>query len=211
LESIQCPGCQKPIRLPEETLGQIAKCPFCKCHFKAPIRTPEGLTDPFLLRRNLFGRNRVVLPATLMLMLGMVGFFNNAVVAIKSQVDRDGFEADTRAFFEQLATKPEKEEDRDAIRARIPAAIQWGPAVRVAAAAFGLVSIVGSITMLRRLAYSFTLLASFVTMFNVMQCCCFTSILVGGYSLYVLMDPEVRRSFRGRSQPTGSAITGQAT
>ena len=201
VESVTCPGCQKAIRIPEEVLGQTAKCPFCRCHFRAPIRTPEGLTEPTLARRNPFARHRTVFPATLMLMVGLVGFFNNAVVALQSQFDRPAFEASTRNFFEQLAGQAENEEDREALRAKTAGALRWRPAVSIVSALLSLLTIAGAVTMLRRGSHKLAVLASFVTMLNVLNFCCFASIFVGGYSLYVLMDPEVRAQFRDSAPP----------
>jgi hypothetical protein len=199
LESVTCPGCQKAIRVPDDVLGQTAKCPFCKCHFKAPVRTPEGLTEPVLLRTNVFARNRTAFPASLMLMVGLVGVMNNAVVALKSQLDHETFEANTRDFFEQIASRTEAEEDRERIRGKIPGALHWRPIVSVVSAALSLVSISGAVALLRRRGYTLALLASFVTMLNVLNLCCFFGIFVGGYCLYVLLDPEVRASFAGRA------------
>jgi hypothetical protein len=198
LEAVTCPGCQKPTRIPPDVLGQTAKCPFCKCHFQAPIRTPEGLTEPVLLRRNVFGRHKTVFPATLMLLLGLVGLLNNGAVALQSQFAPEEFEAHTRDFFEDIANRAPDEEQREAVRARIPGALKWGPLVRAGFAVLGMVSVAGAVAMLRKRAYSLAVFAGFATMFNMAlpSCCCVLNILVGGYSLYVLMDPEVRAEFR---------------
>jgi len=201
VESVTCPGCQNAIRVPENVLGQTAKCPFCKCHFRAPIRTPEGLTEPTLIRRNVFGQHRMVFPATLMLMVGLVGFFNNAVVALQSQFDRPAFEASTRNFFEQLASQTEKEDERESIRAKTAGALRWRPGVSAVSAMVSLVTIAGAVTMLRRRSHKLAVVASFATMLNVLNFCCFACIFVGGYSLYVLLDPEVRAQFRDSAPP----------
>jgi hypothetical protein len=196
LESIVCPGCQKTIRVPAEVLGQRAQCPFCKCHFQAPVRTPDGLSEPVLMWRKVPWRRWTVLPATLMLMVGVIGFFNNAVFALQSQFDVKLFEENTRSFFEQLAERTEKEEERDAIRAKVPGAMRWRPTVSVASGLLSLVTIAGAIAVLRHSGYKLAMIASVVTMFNLANCCCFAGTFVGGYSLYVLMDPVVRAGFQ---------------
>ena len=203
MESVTCPGCQKTIRVPEVVLGQTAKCPFCKCHFRAPVRTPEGLTDAVLLRRNVFGRHKTVFPATLMLMVGLVGIFSNSIAVLQSQFDPEQFEANTRAYFERVAEQRENEDDRQQIRAMVPGAIRWVPVARTAAAVLSLLSIGGAVAMLRKRAYGLAVAASFATLFNLAlaNCCCVISIFVGGYSLYVLMDPEVRAAFRPPEPP----------
>jgi hypothetical protein len=196
VESVTCPGCQKPIRVPADVLGQTAKCPFCKCHFRAPVRTPEGLTDPVLLRRNLFARNRTAFPAVLMLLVGFTGILNNSVVALKSYFDRPAFEAGTREYFEQLASQAENEDDRERIRAKIPGALKWRPTVSVISGLLSVVTVAGAVAMVRRRGYTVALTAGFVTMLNVLNVCCFAGIFVGGYALYVLLDPGVRALFR---------------
>jgi hypothetical protein len=157
------------------------------------------------MRRNPFARNKTVFPATLMLLVGLIGLVNNGAVALQSQLEPQVFEANTRDFFEQLATRAQDEDQREAVRARIPAALRWGPIVRAGFAALGLVSVGGAVAMLRKRAYSFAVFAGFATIFNMAlpSCCCVLSILVGGYGLYVLMDPEVRAEFRPVKPPEG--------
>lgn len=201
MESVTCPGCRKAIRIPEDVLGQTAKCPFCKCHFKAPVRTPKGITEPILLRRNMFARNRTLFPATLMLMVGILGFFNNGLVVLQSQFDPEVFERNTREFFEQLAQRADSDEVKEKYRGWTPIALRWGPVVRAGFALLGLVSIAAAVAMVRRRAYTLALFGSFVTMINLAalpSCCFVVSILVGGYSIFVLLNPEVRASFQHR-------------
>src|SRR5262249_25386717 len=158
--------CQKAIRIPPDVLGQRAQCPFCKCHFQAPVRTPEGPTEPVLLRRNIFARHKTVFPATLMLLLGLVGLLNNGVLALQSQVSPAVFEANAGDFFEDIASRAPDEEQREAVRARIPTALKWGPLVRAGFAVLGLISVAGAVSMLRKRNYSLALFAGFATMFN---------------------------------------------
>ena len=100
VESITCPGCQKAIRVPTEVLGQRAQCPFCKCHFRAPVRTPEGLTDPALVRRNPFA-NRRVLPGFMLLFVGLIGLVTNSFQAAKAYIDPQAFEDQLRESFNE--------------------------------------------------------------------------------------------------------------
>jgi len=141
------------------------------------------------------------LPATLMLMVGLLAFFNNGVVVVQSKFDPPVFERNTRDFFEQLASRAESEETKDQIRGRIPMGLRWGPGVRGAFTILGFLSLAGAVAMLTKRAYTLALLGSFVTMVNLsaLQGCCFVvSIIVGAYSIFVLLNPEVRASFRGR-------------
>ena len=61
-----------------------------------------------------------------------------------------------------------------------------------------LVTIAGAIAMLRARRHGLAMLGSIVAMLNVanvVNCCCFASILVGGWSLMVLLEPNVRAEF----------------
>ncbi|HKA08378.1 MAG TPA: hypothetical protein VKD71_14050 [Gemmataceae bacterium] len=199
MESITCPGCQKAIRVPPDVLGQRAQCPFCKCHFRAPIRTADGITEPVLLRRNPFG-NRRVLPGMMLLLIGLIGFVTNAFQAIKAYSDPQAFEEQTRESFERAAEQSNTPEIRD----KIPMTVEWLPRVRVVSAVLSLVTIAGAIAMLRARRHGLAMLGSIVAMLNianVVNCCCFASVLVGGWSLMVLLDPNVRAEF-GRPEMT---------
>lgn len=46
--TISCPSCQRPLRVPEDLLGQAVKCPSCSHTFVAPeiVEEPHRFPDP---------------------------------------------------------------------------------------------------------------------------------------------------------------------
>jgi hypothetical protein len=186
-----CPNCRKAIRVPPDALGQKAQCPFCKCHFRAPVQSPEGLTEPVLIRRNPFA-NRVTAPAVALLFIGLIGLVSNGIQTVRTYTDPEQFERQTREVFESAAERSKTPELRD----KIPATLKWWPRIRLASSLLSLVTIAGAVSMLRQRSHGLAMLGSVVTMFNVANCCCFAGIFVGGWSLFVLMDPAVRARFQ---------------
>lgn len=191
MESTVCPNCRKTIRIPSDVLGQTAQCPFCKCHFRAPIRTPEGLTEPVLIRRNLFA-NRLSAPAIALLFYGLAGFLFNGLQAARSYANPEVFEQEMRNQLEEAAERANRPE----LREKIDLTLKWWPRIRVASAALSLVTIGGAVSMLQEKRHGLAMLGSVIAMFNVASCCCFIGIVLGGWSLFVLKNPEVRARFK---------------
>jgi hypothetical protein len=190
LESTVCPNCRKVIRIPPDMLGQTAQCPFCKCHFRAPIRTPEGLTEPVLVRRNPFA-DRVVAAAVVLLFYGLIGLVLNGIQAVRGYTDPEAIQREMREQLEDAAERTNRPE----LREHIPLTLKWWPRIRLASAALSLVTIAGAVSMLQQRRHGLAILGSVIAMFNVSSCCCFVGIPVGGWALYVLMDSQVRARF----------------
>ena len=207
MESVACPGCQKTVRLPDEVLGQTAKCPFCMCHFRAPVRMPEGLTDPVRLRRNPFARSRTFGPGALLLFVGLVGALTNAVELAKIHTDREAFARRTRDDFANMAERsktPELEEYGEVT-------VRWLPIARWAFLGLSLTTLAGGIAMLRQRRHGLAMLGSAAALFNVANCCCVVGFPAGAWGLFVLMNPEVRALFRGPTPPSSGVVRGQAS
>lgn len=203
MESVTCPGCQRPIRVPDDVLGRRARCPFCKCHFRAPVRTPEGLTAPQFLRRNPFADRRV-LPATFLLVAGVMGLLTNGLQVAQAYLDPDAFREQTRDFFDRAAERSKTPELRD----QVPVTLEWLPRFRAVCAGLSLVTTAGAVSMLRARRHGLAMLGSVFAMFNVTNCCCFGNILIGGWALYTLLNPAVRAQFAG---PGGGSDTRHET
>jgi hypothetical protein len=197
VESVTCPGCQKAIRIPNDVLGQTARCPFCKCHFRAPIQTPEGLTDPVLLKRNPFARSRTFGPGALLLFVGMVAILTNIVEQAKMYADPEGFAKRTREDFAEMALRgnaPQLEEYGEIT-------VKWLPVARWGFAGLSLLTAAAGIAMLRQRRHGLAMIGSVAAMFNVANCCCVLGFPAGAWSLFVLMNPEVRAQFSGPAPP----------
>jgi hypothetical protein len=197
VEPVTCPGCQKVIRVPEDVLGQTAKCPFCKCHFRAPVRTPLGLMDPVLLRRNPFARSRTFGPGAMLLFVGLLGMLTNVVELAKIHTDREAFGKRTRDDFAAMAERsktPELEEYGEVT-------VRWLPVARWGFLGLSLTTLAGGIAMLRQRAHGMAMLGSVAALFNVANCCCLLGFPAGAWGMFVLMNPEVRALFRGPTPP----------
>jgi len=194
VESIICPGCQKPIRVPIDVLGQRAQCPFCKCHFEAPVRGADGmLTAPRLTRRNPLAASRTFGPGMGLLFVGLLGMMSNGVQVARAYSDPEKFAEETRQFFEraQLAD-PER-------------TVKWMPVARVGFLALSTVVAAGGVAVLARRMHGLAMLASVGALFLVTDCCCVLGFPVGAWSLYVLRDPAVQAQFRRASTETAPA------
>src|SRR5262245_7261912 len=185
VESITCPGCQKAIRVPSEVLGQRAQCPFCQCHFQAPVRADDGsLTAPRLIRRNPFARSRTFGPGMGLVFVGLLGMVSNGVQVGRAYSDPEKFAEQTREFFQQ-AKLPDPERT-----------VKWMPVARVAFLALSILVAAGGVAMLTQRLHGLAMLASVGALFLVTDCCCVLGFPIGGWSLYVLRDPTVQAHFR---------------
>jgi hypothetical protein len=184
LESTVCPNCRKVVRIPAEALGQRAMCPFCKCHFQAPVRTPEGLTEPVLLRRNPFAQSPTFAPGLVLLFVGLLGMISNGVQVSRAYSDPAEFERQTREVFERNKL-PEVERT-----------VRWMPIARGGFFIMsGLVALAG-VAMLRQRRHGLAMLGSAAALFLVSDCCCLLGFPAGSWALFVLRDPVVRQQFQ---------------
>jgi hypothetical protein len=55
---------------------------------------------------------------------------------------------------------------------------------------------IGAVSMMKRRLYPFAVLASVAAMVNLGNCCCVLSAPVGIWAMIVLLQPDVRASFR---------------
>jgi hypothetical protein len=184
VESVTCPGCQKPIRVPDEVLGQTAKCPFCKCHFHAPVRTPEGLTDPVLVRRNPFGESRTFGPGMALVFVGLLGVLTNAVKVGKIFADREAFAQQVREDF-----------DRSPFQEYTEPTIRWMPFVRLGFLGLSGLVVAAGVALLARRWHGLAMIGAAAALFNVANYCCFLGFPAGAWALFVLRDPTVRAQF----------------
>lgn len=189
MESVTCPGCQKPVRVPSDILGQTAKCPFCKCHFRAPIRTPEGLTEPVLIKRNPFAGSRTFGPGAALLFVGLLGLFTNVLDLAKTYAEPDEFARQTRdAFAGRFDRWTEF-------------TVKWRPRVVWAFATLSAVTAAGGVATLRQRRHGLAMIGATAAFFSVNHCCCVLGVPAGAWALFVLMNPEVRALFQRPAPP----------
>lgn len=196
MESITCPGCQKPIRVPDDVLGKRAQCPFCKCQFRAPVRNSGGeLTAPVLLPKRLFAQSRTVGPGVLLLVVGLLSTLMTGVDIARATADPEAFAAKTREYFDQLAETRKSPE----LREFGETTIKWLPVARVVFLSLGLLTAAGGLSMIRQRYHGLAMLGSVAAFFNVYCYICILGFPIGGWCLFVLMDPEVRKQFRPKA------------
>jgi hypothetical protein len=193
LESIICPGCQKSIRVPDDVLGKRAQCPFCTCQFRAPVRTPGGeLTAAVLLRKNPFAESRSLGPGVLLMVVGLLSTLTTGVDIARASADPEAFAAKTREYFDQLAENRKSPE----LREFGETTLRWLPVARVLFLSLGLLTAAGGLSMIRQRRHGLAMMGSVAAFFNVYCYICFLGFPIGGWCLFVLMDPEVRKQFR---------------
>lgn len=194
MESITCPGCQKPIRVPPDVLGQRAQCPFCKCHFQAPIRSADGaLTSPTLIRRNPFAESRTFGPGAALILVGLLGVLTNAAQVARAYSDPDEFARQVRDDLEKMNLADQAERT-----------IRWMPMVRAGFLILSGLVVAGGVAMLRQRRHGLAMVGSLAALFNVASCCCVLGFPAGAWALYVLRDPELQAQFHrpARSETT---------
>lgn len=192
MESINCPGCAKPIRVPDDVLGKRAQCPFCKSHFRAPIRSADGsLSTPVLFRKNPFAESRTLAPGTLLILVGLLSVLTSSVDIARSSADPEAFAAKTREFFEQMAEKQKSPELRDIGETTI----KYLPVARIVFLILGLSTVAGGLATVRRRYHGLAMLGSVAALFNVYCYICILGFPIGGWALFTLMDREVRMQF----------------
>jgi hypothetical protein len=189
VESVTCPGCQKPIRVLDEVLGQTAKCPFCKCHFRAPVRTPEGFTEPVLIKRNPFAASRTFGPGAALLFTGLLGLFTNVIDLAKTYADPEGYARQTRdAFAGRFDEWTEF-------------TVKWRPRAVWVIAGLSVLTAAGGLAMLRVRRHGLAMAGATAAYFSVNHCCCILGVPAGTWALFVLMNPEVRAQFHAPTPP----------
>ncbi len=191
MEAVNCPGCQRAVRVPADVLGQVARCPFCKCHFRAPVGTGDTLADPVLLRRNPFAGSPTFGPGALILFVGLLGVLTNVVSIAKSLSDPDGFTQKTRDDFDAMAERS----DNPKLRDYGELTVKWLPRAHFAFLGLSALTVGAGVSMLRQRWHGLAMVGSFVALFNVANCCCLLGFPAGGWALFVLMNPEVRKLF----------------
>jgi hypothetical protein len=206
---IQCPSCSFRLRLPPDLYGHEVECPQCHTRFTAPA--PQAAAAPPRYdavgisgdEANFpppsTGGGKVTAPAIALLVTSLIGvwmFGQTAVsfIQIKNQpaewdkIKRQALEHNNNKNVppEQMA---EMEKIMDGVR-------DFGAPVSGALAVLNLITVVGSIQMLRRRTYGLAMLGTIVALNPAAVPCCLLQLPFGIWALVVLLNADVRRSFR---------------
>jgi DNA-directed RNA polymerase subunit RPC12/RpoP len=196
LETIACPGCGKTIGVPHDQLEKVAGCPHCKTRFLAS-KPDDGPAAARLVKRNPFAGSRAILPGWVMFFFGLLAFGVNITLALNAFTDHEKFvESLTKSF--QDAAEAAKD---PSIMDRLEITITWYPWIRLFSSMLGLMGLVGGIGMIRTRWHTLAMFGCFATMLNVIGCCCI-NLPIGGWALFVLMNPEVKTLFDQKMRKT---------
>jgi hypothetical protein len=215
-ETIYCPSCNHKVRVPEELLGQPVQCPLCGLIFVTPTRGPAGPQPPVVLpappqmpeqgfRAPVFPpgilpspevpeediRSLVRGPATLLLMVGVVGWLMNAYRAY--EIKSLGVDGVAREVAQLHDAFPFVFPVEPIGSPEFFYNTQLGLSLIFLFICTGI--LIGAGQMLRLRHYRMAVLASVLAMFNFQSCCCLLGLPIGIWSLSVLLRPEVRRVF----------------
>lgn len=127
----------------------------------------------------------------MLMLVGMLSVLTSAVDTTRSLADPEAFAAQTREYFDQVAEKRKSPE----LRGFGETTVKWLPIARIGFLGLGLLTIGGGLAMVRQRLHGLAMLGSLAAFFNVYYCACVLGFPIGGWCLYTLMDPEVRKNF----------------
>ena len=207
---VNCPSCQRALRVPDHLIGEKIKCPSCTTQFisggeedldqgvsyvpvqaapepasprespRRAAREDEDWDDDFRRRRRR-KRRRNRDSASGQLLGPAIGLMATAILGLMF------------ALFcvivgpVALEDAADAEEKADAIRLIIA-----GPIELIAS----LVVLVGSIAMLRLRNYNLAMAGSVVALVPCMSPCCFVGIPFGIWGMIILSQPDTKHAFR---------------
>jgi len=206
---INCPQCQRQLRVPEEMLGRLVRCPSCSMTFTlaagdraapsspATVQPVIPAESPYETRTPVApweepSRDRaaaaVSWPAICLLVLALGSLLFNGFFFINSAPNRE-------ALHDQIMKQkefPKEIQDPD----KFVAATIGGLIINTGACAvLSLIMLIGSIQMLRLRMYGLGIASSICAML-LLPCCCLLGMPLGIWSLAVLVRPEVKSAFR---------------
>jgi predicted Zn finger-like uncharacterized protein len=221
-ESImQCPQCQRPLRVTDELRNRMVKCPSCEATFTVPagsddpqpVGPPRGegetvqpagprsaaLPGEYRPRpsrghpgpEDFYPRDRQQLQNAVQ--LPAIFLLITAILGLLANLGQVVY----AALAQPQPPGPEVPEwlvklQQDAT----------GPAAAVIGLIFAVISavvLVAAIQMLRLRTHGLALAGSILAMLNFGNCCCLLGLPVGIWALVVLLRPEVRAVFEGTS------------
>jgi hypothetical protein len=211
---LECPQCQKRLRVPATAVGKRIRCPACSHVIdvpaemgttaeppkprstprrKEPEPEPDSHDEPsrddgdddYREKRSVRRRRSpggpltglaivllVIASLSLLLDLFNCGF---AIFGPEPEVN-----AQDPAILQQIAKSS---------HGPLAASMQGGLAI------MAIVTIVGSIQMLRRKTWGLALTACILAMIHIGSCCCVLGLPIGIWALILLVNPDVKDSF----------------
>jgi predicted Zn finger-like uncharacterized protein len=206
---IQCPQCQRQLRVPEEMLGRLVKCPTCSTTFtvgaggepqppQAPLpagdappptpppeyypatpRLPPQPQDYYPDPRNR-AASLLLPPGICLLITGILAVFGSVFSMAVTYLDPKNLER-TLAQFNFKGEAP-------------PLGLMLG--MQAVFVVISFVTFLAGIQMLRKRTYGLVMVGAILAMINISNFCCCLGLPFGIWALIVLVRPEVREAFQ---------------
>jgi predicted Zn finger-like uncharacterized protein len=205
---INCPQCQRQLRVPEEMLGRLVKCPTCSTTFTvgaaaepaavvpsepapAPPR-PDVRYEPHPEPADYYPAERrpdgsaVIAPAICLMIAGFLGFVVNFGQAMAYIVAPEALDKAMDGMPAMFAAKDPAQKDIQRMGA-IGGGFVFG--------LLGMFILIASIQMARRRTYGLAMAGAIAAMINVGNLCCCLGLPFGIWAIVVLVRPDVRAAF----------------
>jgi hypothetical protein len=212
-ELIRCPSCNHELRLPRELFGQTVECPQCGNRFAAPAPAtapPAVSAAPAVVpsaeaidhEQYIRAADALRAPAVILLVLSIL----NAVMSGWSILSAREIVADPAAFEAQMHAEIDRQPNMSADdRARFKQIFsaqnirEYSNTILISVGVmFGLalITVLGSIQMLRVRAYALCIIGSIVALDPLNCPCCLFEFPIALWALIVLLRSDVRAAFR---------------
>ena len=203
-----CPHCQQRLNVPASNAGKEIRCPSCSLLFEVPSesrisaeplrtrsRSPEPDADPYEdpprdedddyrighRRRATSNGGRATGPAICMLVVAGIGFLVNLFGCVYALVGPNP------------ANDPNLPPEWQAILKDLHGPITSGG--QGFFALLSLLTVFGSIQMLRKKTWGLGLAACVLSMINIGNCCCLLGLPFGLWAMMALLDSDVKDAF----------------
>lgn len=207
---VTCGQCERPLRVPEEMLGRLVKCPACGFTFTAtssppPADVPRADFEPASSltpsedtqeASRHRARRAVLAPAICLLLTGVLGVLASTwgvlIIHLRGPEQQ---RADAMAMIENLARALNMPMPPDELGRHADAAVQVTSVIQHGSLMLSLIVCIAAVQMLRLRTHWLTVTGGILAMINIASCCCVLGLPFGIWSLVVLFRPDVKNLF----------------
>jgi hypothetical protein len=203
-ETIECPSCRHPVRVPESLFGQPVRCPECKAYFTAPTRDAEGKMGAAevlaelppqpvtpIKQRPPISQSPVFLPGLFLLLVGLIGFGVNGYKAAQWFIDKDATEKNRLELMDKVGELTKQQFAPDQKKSAVEAL----RIIEIVDGFLSFIPILGALAMIGMRMRWLAIVGCIVAMINIGNLCCLIGLPTGIWCLVKLLDPEVRPLF----------------
>jgi hypothetical protein len=202
---LNCPQCQRPLRITPALLGTLVKCPACGKTFTAPtasppeptpgpievvaaqqeaFRPPEHETEPWSAEEEAYAQGRAyALPAAVcLIVVSLLGIVVNTLQVIIAPL------MSKELYDKSMQLLPGPHPPLDEARVTL---VFYG----ILGLVFSAVICLASVQMARLRWYPLALIGCFLAMINFSNLCCIPGLPLGLWGFIVLLRSDVRTAF----------------